>query len=86
MSQAIADAVVEYAQQCMNRPDKVSPFEGRPQIMTSGHPTNTMLRRSSEGSAVAGQPWFGGKVDDATAIAVLVSEGVHDPVAEVPII
>jgi len=39
-----------------------------------------------EGSVEAGQPWYGGKVDDATAVVVLVSEGVHDPAAETPLI
>ncbi|KAG8973327.1 hypothetical protein FRC05_008871 [Tulasnella sp. 425] len=66
LAQNMADAVVEYAMNAMNRNDRVSPFE--------------------HAAALERQRWVGGKVDDATALAILVSEEVHEPSSEVPIV
>ncbi len=40
----------------------------------------------ADGAAREGQRWQGGKVDDATVVVALVSEEVHNPTLEVPII
>ncbi|KIO34274.1 hypothetical protein M407DRAFT_240612 [Tulasnella calospora MUT 4182] len=37
-------------------------------------------------AALERQRWAGGKVDDATALAILVSEEVHEPSTEVPMV
>ncbi|KAG8907168.1 hypothetical protein FRB99_005140 [Tulasnella sp. 403] len=45
-----------------------------------------LLYTQEYAAALAGERWYGGKIDDATVVSVLVSEGVHDPSVDVPII